>query len=616
MNFFILDKKFSGAKKIAPLFYILMRKIRLILFILVPILILFFLNYINIFHFLKKNKYESLLIITIDTWRWDYIGLSEMSKVKTPFLDSLGKDGLYIKEAIAPCPLTTPSHATIFTGKSPLEHGIIDCTSYSLKENIETLAEIFRDSGFKTAAFVSSATLNRKYGLNKGFQIYDDSLDFHKSDEIGGGAKRDGADTLKAVIKYLEESDNKVRLFLWIHFFDLHKPYYFRELESKYYPNDPYAAQVLYVDKLVEKLVKNILNEKYRRWKIVIVGDHGEGLGDKNEEEHGIGLYRSTINVPLIFYPKPKFLKDLYLNYTLDDIFSICLEWLNIKEKTTSFYSNRNIKKDRVIHYFSVLPTLLFGVNPILGIRMGKWVYIKHESEELYDIEKDPEQNVDCKNDINAYNELIKLRKICDKIFHPNVIHKILKPTISLSKDEEKKLRSLGYLTSIRKENYTFQKANLKDILEDWKILKNIRENIEISDAEKEKIYAYLNNKYSLSATIAKDYGIFLVKNKRYEEALKIFEKAVSNNENDIGLLSNLGVLYSILGKHEEAKKCFLSALRIDDGNVIVHKNLGNLYANIFNDSKSAIKHYKKVLELNPQDIEKERLHKYIYENQ
>jgi arylsulfatase A-like enzyme len=189
----------------------------------------------------------SLLLVTVDTWRWDYIGASGMGKVPTPALDRLARGGVYDAELETPCPLTTPSHATLFTGLLPLNHRILDCVSYSLPAELPTLAQAFKAKGYGTAAFISSQTLVRHFGLDRGFDHYDDGGMNRTSDSYWQTATRDGAITSAAALEYLKARAPTAPLFLWVHYFDLHIPHRARPAYDAKFPN-AYAAQVAFVD--------------------------------------------------------------------------------------------------------------------------------------------------------------------------------------------------------------------------------------------------------------------------------------------------------------------------------------------------------------------------------
>lgn len=554
-------------------------------FYLILIFIVFFANCkIKTKKDVITNRKKSLLLITIDTWRWDYIGVSGMNKVETPNLDFFAKNGLYIKEAITPCPLTTPAHASILTGEYPLKHRIFDCTNYKLDPKIYTMPEFFKKLNYETAAFVSSQTLNKEYGLVKGFSKYDDEfLNFQEVDEIGNGAFRDGADTLKKVLKYLEGNSSIKNIFLWIHFYDPHKPYIYHTFHSDKYSDDPYAAQVSYVDELIGKLYSYIKNEKEREWKIVIVGDHGEGLGDKNEPYHGMGIYRSTLSVPLIIYPFIHKFKDDSLILSLTDIFPLTIKLMgfsNDKQDIISFLEN---KKKNEIYALTILPSLMFGVNPIFGLKTENFLYIKHSTDELYDIKKDPDENENLSSNPDYKNVLKDMKNKCGEYFDFKKIVSIIEPTLIPSEKDELNLKNLGYLEGSSAPKRILQKAELNQILEDWSILNKIRENNSYGASEKERILRNLYLKYPYSSTLAKDLSILLSKLGRLDESIYILEMVLKHNPKDFGILSNLGTLYSIKGRGIEAERMFLKALNLRKNNPNIHKNLGILYANVLN---------------------------------
>ncbi|PYV08104.1 MAG: hypothetical protein DMG23_14410, partial [Acidobacteria bacterium] len=183
----------------------------------------------------------SVLLITIDTLRADHLGCYGYARIKTPTIDRLASEGVRFENAYAQVPITLPSHAAILTGTYPMLNGVRDFTSPGLAANVPTLAEILRRNGYHTAAFVSSFVLNSTWGLNRGFEVYDD--------DVGPGVvraqdllmlERRGDRTVDRMLDWLNHRDGKP-FFVWLHLYDPHSPYR---------PPEPYRSQ--YVDHLYD----------------------------------------------------------------------------------------------------------------------------------------------------------------------------------------------------------------------------------------------------------------------------------------------------------------------------------------------------------------------------
>ncbi|MCX7829929.1 MAG: sulfatase-like hydrolase/transferase [Acidobacteria bacterium] len=561
----------------------------------------------------KVSEKYSFLIITIDTWRWDYIGISGSNKVLTPNLDKIARDGLYEREIVTPCPLTTPAHASIFTGVLPHKHGILDCVGFSLKEGVTTLAQIFKKEGYLTAAFVSSDSVLRKFGLDRGFDIYDDTGIGRRSKDAWQYGTKDGALTTKSSLDFITKNQGKP-LFVWIHYFDLHAPYRRRpEFDAKY-PNDIYAAEASFVDGEVGKVVSHCT--KSGKWKLIIVGDHGEGLGDHGEFGHGMALYRSTAHIPLIIYPKPE--KPLIhpKPWGLTDIYPTVMQWFGFIDNSTKDGESLfdKVSSERLLPMMTLMPTFTFAVEPVLGVRKGNLTYLKLGSEELYDLEKDPNQT---KNLCSSpeYNKILEnLREKCNSIFPKSVLEPIIVPNIKNSPEELKDLMGLGYIGGAPVNFGKLKKASITDLLADWNFLqKNWEEGFKNKNPISVKnAFGEMAKKYPEAPIILRTYGKFCLKTKDYSNALITYEKLVKCNPQDEESLVNLGTLYLMQGKVEKAKIALESALKINPDDPVCRKNLGLLYGDILKQPQKAIPHYKRYLELEPSSPDAQKIKEYI----
>ncbi len=243
----------------------------------------------------------NLVLITIDTLRADYLSSYGSRRVKTPTLDGLAAEGVLFENAYCQVPLTPPSHASILTGTYPATHGLRDFTSGPLGPDLPTLATVLEAQGYRTAAFVSAFVLDRSWGLGRGFQLYFDEFDASAG---GGGQQADvqrpANETLDRALPWLESAE--APFFLWLHLFDPHHDYEPPEPFRSLYRDDPYAGEVAWVDSQLARLV-GVLRSRgvYEDTLVVATSDHGEGLGQHGEREHGFFLYEEVIRIPLIF---------------------------------------------------------------------------------------------------------------------------------------------------------------------------------------------------------------------------------------------------------------------------------------------------------------------------
>lgn len=239
----------------------------------------------------------NLVLLTLDTTRADALGCYGSSSASTPNLDRLASEGARFNRVTACTPLTFPSHCTILTGTWPLEHGVRANGRGSLGEEAVTVAEVVNAAGYRTRAVVSSFVLKRMFGLAQGFELYNDSMPLAAPNRPA--LERTADQTANAAIANLTELA-PARFFLWVHFYDPHYPYRSRAG----HPDDSreaYAEEIAFTDLHVGRVLDALERLGIAdRTAVVVVGDHGEGLGDHGESEHGFLLYETTQRVPLL----------------------------------------------------------------------------------------------------------------------------------------------------------------------------------------------------------------------------------------------------------------------------------------------------------------------------
>ncbi|RPJ60153.1 MAG: hypothetical protein EHM24_27400, partial [Acidobacteria bacterium] len=237
-----------------------------------------------------------IVLISVDTLRADRLPAYGYQGVRTPAIDALAADGVLFERAYAHSPQTLPSHASILTGALPFETGVRDNVGFTLPPGRPTLAELLRGRGMATAGVVSSFVLRKESGLARGFDFYDDRLPPSAPDKPMGQVQREGETSLRVAEGWME--GRQAPFFLFFHIYEPHTPY---TPPARFGEYDPYDGEVAWSDEIVGSLV-GWLKERglYDNATIVFLSDHGEGLGEHGEKEHGLFLYDATIRVPLI----------------------------------------------------------------------------------------------------------------------------------------------------------------------------------------------------------------------------------------------------------------------------------------------------------------------------
>lgn len=238
-----------------------------------------------------------VILISIDTLRADRLPAYGYTKGVVPVIDDLAADGVLFEQAYAHSPQTLPSHTSILTGRLPFDHGVRDNVGFVVPDGTLTLAHRLQQAGYATGAFVSSFVLRRQVGLDRGFDTYDDRLPTGGPDRALGEVQRSGTDTATAAMAWLQAQTSS-KYFLFFHIYEPHTPYTPPVIPPS---GDRYDGEVTFADEIVGRLIAALrARGDYDNATIILLSDHGEGLGDHGEDEHGLFLYRSTIQTPLI----------------------------------------------------------------------------------------------------------------------------------------------------------------------------------------------------------------------------------------------------------------------------------------------------------------------------
>jgi choline-sulfatase len=248
----------------------------------------------------RPQESGPIILISIDTLRADRLPAYGYAKGRTPAIDALAADGILFERAYAHVPLTLPSHASMLTGRLPFEHGVRDNVGFALKPSERMVQQLLRERGYATAGFVSAYVLRKETGIGAGFDVYDSEFPAASPELSIGQVQRDGALTVEHANRWMALAGSG-RFFLFLHLYEPHVPY---TPPARYSSHAPYDGEIAYADELVGQLVDALKAQgRYDAATIVLVSDHGEGLGDHGELEHGLFIYDESIRVPFIVKP-------------------------------------------------------------------------------------------------------------------------------------------------------------------------------------------------------------------------------------------------------------------------------------------------------------------------
>ena len=381
-----------------------------------------------------------VIIISIDTLRSDHLPAYGYAKVATPALDALRGDSILFERAYAPCPLTLVSHASLFTGAMPAEHGIRDNMGYKLASQTKTLAEHFAANGYATAGAASSVVLRRGSGIERGFQLWDDEIDVDVDALSIGRAQRDGDAARESAQKWLTANASKP-FFLFLHLYEPHTPYDPEEpFLSRY--GRTYDAEVATADAIVGRFLEFLRSRNlYDRATIVLLSDHGEGLGDHGEEEHGILLYREALQIPLLLklpgqaskgssVATPVQLTDIY------PMFVPAAPGISLLD-----IASGKAGGNRKLYAETYYPRIHFGWSDLHSLITDSHHYIHAPKPELYDLRADGgERN----------NVLDRERRVYASMrdaITPSI--RLAAAPAAIDPEQQRQLASLGYLAAV-----------------------------------------------------------------------------------------------------------------------------------------------------------------------
>lgn len=331
-----------------------------------------------------------VIIISVDTLRSDHLPAYGYRGVETPAIDAFAREAIVFDRAFSHCPLTLPSHATILTGLLPADTGVRDNMGFRLDPAKATLAEVLKGNGYATGAAVSAYVLRRETGIARGFEFFDDRIP-ERADQSLGGIQRNGFET-EAIAESWVGARTAQPFFFLLHLYEPHAPYDAPEpFRSRF---KPYDAEIATADAIVGRFLDTLKRQKvYDRALIVILSDHGEGLGEHGEDEHGIFLYREAIQVPLLVkLPAGARASRIGGTVGLRDVMPAILEELHIPLPagltSRPLFGGRAPSRD--VYSETFYPRFHFGWSDLHSLTGGTKHYIEAPRPELYDLHADP----------------------------------------------------------------------------------------------------------------------------------------------------------------------------------------------------------------------------------
>jgi arylsulfatase A-like enzyme/tetratricopeptide (TPR) repeat protein len=571
-----------------------------------------------------------VLLITFDTTRADHLGAYGWRHAFTPTLDALAKQSVKFNRAFSAVPETLPSHTTIMTGLFPFYHGVRDNTHFVVDPNLKTLAEVLKENGYQTAAVVAAFVLNARFGLNQGFDTYNDEV--RPASEFAPFAipERNAAAVTDAALDWLESADEDRPFFLWVHYWDPHSTYDAPPSFTKY-QGHPYDVEIAYADEQLGRLLNHLEQTTARKRPMLIVfaADHGEALGQYGEATHAYFAYDSTLHVPL-FVRMPDGSHagaEINVPVCLADIFPTVLDVLHLP-----------VPSSDQIHGCSLVPLMDFPDPPpefahrpmavecyephfnqgwaaLRGVRVGETKFIDLPIPELYVLSENPEETPQN----NRYAQSPDLVAELEAAYHELYERALAFPPFTAEPqtpdpDTIEKLRALGYVgDSPIEEPEAGTGKDLKEMLPFYQ--RTLEAMSLISSGELTLAARVLTSLWhaepgnprvlwllaELAATMPSV----------SDEVLPILEQAIQDKLVPAAMvpqvLVNCGRIYLDRNDNQRALKCFDEARQIKEDYAAAHWWLALAYLRL-NQGASAIAAMGRAVELFGPNVERTRV--------
>jgi choline-sulfatase len=542
----------------------------------------------------KFHSAPDVFLITIDTIRADHVGCYGNKDVQTPALDALAADGTLFMHAYTHSPITNTSHATILTGLIPSAHGVTDFGVPLAPQHL-TIAELLKKQGYQTAAFIGAVILDSNQlapGFDRGFDYYDNFPAKTETKERWGRVERRAGDVIRRAEDWLEKHPrahpSDAPRFMWVHLYDPHDPYEPPSPFAEKYAKHPYDGEIAYADSALGGFIAGLKKSgAYQGAIIVMVGDHGEGLGEHGEETHGLFLYDSTLHVPLIIklpivkMPTDTMPKNAHGGTVVDtqvhttDLLPTVLSLVGapipaeINGESLESLMNGQSRNGHPLLAETDYP-LRWGWAPLRALREDKAKFIEAPRPELYDLEADPHElknlyatNVSqaqsmrtaiagamAKLGAPAESHSANLPDPKDKIEVQNLLHRSM-----LAADDDRANDERGYL----------EKAIQIDH-DSAPVLRQLGE-LELSAQDYKKAATYLKRALELrpeDSTAAFEAGEALDKIGDYAAARDALEHSLKQMPTQIAARLLLGHVYLRLKDAHNAEDQFEAALLMD----------------------------------------------------
>lgn len=558
----------------------------------------------------------NLVIVTLDTTRADRIGAYGARDVETPTVDRLASEGVLFEQAVSVAPLTLPAHSSIFTGKFPPEHGVRDNGGFFLGPEQVTLAEVLKGRGYRTGAFVAAYVLASRWGINQGFDRYFDDFDLSQVRAVSLSAiQRPANEVLDKALPWIEEAKGSP-FFAWIHLYDAHSPYRPPEPFASRYKGHPYNGEIAFADSQVGRLVSLLQSRGlYDRTIIVVLGDHGESLGEHGESSHGFFVYNSVTHVPFVI--RAPFSQTAHRRVADPvrsvDVMPTVLDLLGTPPLTGISGASlvplmTGAKRELGLDAYSeaMYPLHHYGWSDLHALRSGRYKVVDAPRPELYDVERDPAEKTNLFAERQALGDrmIAQLRRL-EGGFNKTVA---AMPAADVDPEARERLAALGYVGTFvaSASDPRTGRADPKDKIGLFNKLGTATDLSKEREGDPEASFARIIG--LLNEVVHEDPQVidaWFMRGTKYlahgdlERAVEDFKRTLTlKPDYDLAVL-NLAQAYRRMGDDNAALAGFEHYLTLDRSDPFVHYQMGEIWLDR-GDLTKAEQLFRHALELDP----------------
>ncbi|MCA9751325.1 MAG: sulfatase-like hydrolase/transferase [Gemmatimonadetes bacterium] len=564
-----------------------------------------------------------LVLVTIDTCRADRIGAFGARTGATPHLDALADAGTRFLQTQAPVPLTAPSHTTIMTGLYPDRHGVRDNGTARLSDEGLTLAEILKERGWRTAAFVSAFPVTREFGLDQGFDHYDDAL-VESSAGVAGAEnaeavaermfydERIASSTTDAALEWLREaSRGSESFFTWIHYFDPHAMYR-PPARFMRVGMEPYDGEIAFVDEQIGRILE-ALGDARSGVTVVVTADHGESLGEHGESTHGLFTYESTLRVPWILAgPAVPIGERVEDPVSLVDVMPTALDALGLADGIPGDLDGESClplalgrgEGPAFVHGECLFPRYHFDWAGLRTIRRGPWKLIEAPRAELYDLSKDPAEST---NLVDEQPEVVSELRAEMRSFEARG-GAIGADEVALDEAARERLERLGYVGAVggdaQDDLWNLGGRDPKDMVEFFNRLQELP-TILMSGRydEGERMLLDLRQQDPKNSNVVEKLALLERLRENWSEAARWCEEQIRLQPAELKPRMNLAWARRQLGDVAAARAMYEEVLEIDPEHAEAWRRLGSLESEA-GDADAAVTALESAARLSPDDPE------------